>query len=45
VAKADNADYITEDMDVFSWSLTAAEMAKLDAADAPSNSPSWGCTA
>lgn len=43
--KADNADYLAEDIDMFSWNLTAADMASLDGNSAHPSNPSWACTA
>jgi diketogulonate reductase-like aldo/keto reductase len=45
VTKADTREYITEDIELFDWSLTPAQMHTLDSATKPSNVPSWGCTA
>jgi 2,5-diketo-D-gluconate reductase A len=44
VTKADKAAYMKEDLDLFSWNLTSAEMAQLDALTSPTDNPSWGCT-
>jgi diketogulonate reductase-like aldo/keto reductase len=45
--QADKAAYLKEDLDVFDWELTAAEMTELDAATKPKGQqdgrPSWGC--
>lgn len=47
VAKADNAQYIAEDLDVFDFNLTEAQVARLNAATTPKGQqngrPSWGC--
>lgn len=43
--KADSAEYLAEDLDVFSWNISAADMATLNAATTPANNPSWACTA
>eukprot|EP00729_Bicosta_minor_P002919 gene2919-23949_t len=42
--KADTAEYLAEDIDLFSWNLTAAEMNQLTAATTPAGSPSWSCS-
>lgn len=39
VTKADKAEYLEQDMDVYSWNLTAAELAELDAL--PCNRTGW----
>ena len=44
VTKASTAAYIKEDVSLFGWSLTPAEMSQLNALTAPSSVPSWGCT-
>jgi diketogulonate reductase-like aldo/keto reductase len=43
--KASNAKYLAEDLDIFDWKLSAAEMAKLDAATTPTGKPSFACDA
>lgn len=43
--KADEVEYLKEDIDVVSWNMTAAQMAKLTAATTPAGSPSWACSA
>lgn len=42
--KADTVQYLQEDIDLFSWNLTAAEMGTLTAATTPAGSPSWSCS-
>ena len=44
VTKASTAAYIKEDVSLFGWELTPAEMTTLNQLTAPSNVPSWGCT-
>ena len=36
---------LAEDLDIFDWKLSAAEMAKLDAATTPTGKPSFACDA
>jgi len=43
--KADNPQYLAEDIDIVSWNLTAPALAKLTAATTPAGSPSWACSA
>ena len=43
--KADNPQYLAEDIDIVSWNLTAPALAKLTAAKTPAGSPSWACSA
>eukprot|EP00656_Telonema_subtile_P037615 TRINITY_DN41910_c0_g1_i2.p1 TRINITY_DN41910_c0_g1~~TRINITY_DN41910_c0_g1_i2.p1 ORF type:complete len:290 (+),score=59.36 TRINITY_DN41910_c0_g1_i2:165-1034(+) len=47
VVRADNAQYLAEDIDVFDWEIAEADMSKLDAAVEPKGQqggrPSWGC--
>ena len=47
VVKADDAQFLAEDLDVFDWALPAAAVAQLDAATMPKGQqdgrPSWGC--
>jgi diketogulonate reductase-like aldo/keto reductase len=47
VAKADDSAYLAEDLDIFNWSLSDADMGKLSAATVPKGQqdgrPSWGC--
>jgi diketogulonate reductase-like aldo/keto reductase len=49
VTKADTVQYVAQDLDVLSWRLTVADMARLDAATVPKGQqegrPSWGCAA
>ena len=42
--KATNPAYLKEDLDIFGWSLSDDEMAKLDAADKPAGKPSFVCS-
>jgi len=42
--KADTTEYIAEDIDLFSWNLTASEMSQLTAATSPASNPSWSCS-
>ena len=42
--KANSVKYLSEDIDIFDWSLTDTEMAHLDAATSPSGKPSFVCT-
>jgi diketogulonate reductase-like aldo/keto reductase len=42
--KADNPEYLAEDIDVFSWNITKPDLAKLTAATTPKGSPSWACS-
>jgi len=42
--KATSPKYLTEDLDIFGWSLSDAEMAKLDATTKPAGRPSFICT-
>ena len=42
--KADTTEYLSEDIDLFSWNLTASEMAQLTAATTPASNPSWSCS-
>eukprot|EP00035_Acanthoeca_spectabilis_P021007 m.435810 g.435810 ORF g.435810 m.435810 type:complete len:302 (-) comp17896_c0_seq1:81-986(-) len=44
VTKADNAAYLAEDVDLFSWNLTAADTAALSASTGHPQDPSWACT-
>lgn len=41
--KADNYTYIQEDIDLFSWNLTAADKEALDTKSSPDARPSWSC--
>jgi diketogulonate reductase-like aldo/keto reductase len=43
--KSDTEEYIAEDIDLFSWNLTAAEMGQLSSATTPHSNPSWSCSA
>jgi diketogulonate reductase-like aldo/keto reductase len=43
--KADKAEYLKEDIDLFSWNLTSTDTAKLSAMTTPAGLPSWACTA
>ena len=47
MVKAAEPAYLAEDLDVFDFALSAAEMAALDAKTAPRGQqdgrPSWGC--
>ena len=45
--KANETEYLKEDIDVFDWTLTDAEMAALDARTSPLSpfGPSWACSA
>ena len=42
--KADKKEYLQEDLDLFGWSLTDAEMAEADAATTPAGTPSFMCS-
>lgn len=44
VTKADSAEYLAEDIDVFSWNISASDMATLTARTSPSGNPSWACS-
>eukprot|EP00041_Stephanoeca_diplocostata_P004242 m.42060 g.42060 ORF g.42060 m.42060 type:complete len:258 (+) comp14997_c0_seq2:334-1107(+) len=41
--KASNPEYLREDIDMWSWNLTAADMQTLDAATKPFGAPSFMC--
>ena len=47
VVEADDLDYLSEDKDIFNWTLTTDDMTKLSEATSPSGQqdgrPSWGC--
>jgi len=43
--KADTKAYLQEDLDLFSWSLTDAEMTEADGLTSPAGTPSFMCTA
>lgn len=43
--KADNEKYLLEDIDVFGWDLSEADMASLNSATAPAGTPSFMCKA
>jgi diketogulonate reductase-like aldo/keto reductase len=43
--KADDATYLAQDIDMYSWNLTAADMQALDSNTAHPDNPSWACTA
>lgn len=43
--KADTTEYLEEDIDLFSFNLTAAELSQLSAATSPPGNPSWSCSA
>ena len=43
--KADTLEYISEDIALFDWNLTATELSQLNAATTPANNPSWSCSA
>ena len=45
VTKANSASFLAEDIDLFSWELTAAEKSTLDAATSPAGTPSFMCKA
>jgi len=42
--KSGNPTHLSQDLDIFNWSLTAAEMTKLDAITSPAGKPSFACT-
>ena len=42
--KAARKEYLQEDLDLFGWSLTDAEMAEADGATSPAGTPSFMCT-
>lgn len=42
--KADSTEYLSEDIDLFAWNLTASEMTQLTAATTPASNPSWSCS-
>ena len=44
VTKSHSATNLAEDIDVFGWELTDAEMARLSAATSPAGTPSMMCT-
>jgi len=44
VTKASNPAYLAEDIDLFDFDLTAAEMALLDASNTPKGKPSFFCS-
>jgi diketogulonate reductase-like aldo/keto reductase len=41
--KATDPKYLAQDLDIFSWSLSDAELARLDAATTPAGKPSFVC--
>ena len=43
--KANTSEYLKEDIDLFSWNLSASERATLSAKTSPVGTPSWACTA
>ena len=43
VTRALNLRYLEEDIDLFGWNLTAADLASLDQASEPSASPCLFC--
>jgi diketogulonate reductase-like aldo/keto reductase len=43
--KADEKEFLKEDIDVFDWSLSDAEMSTLSARTSPAGTPSWACSA
>lgn len=43
--KSSNATHLTQDLDLFDWSLTDAEMSEADASTTPKGSPSFMCSA
>lgn len=44
VTKADNAEYLAQDIDMYSWELSADETAQLSANTMYPGDPSWACT-
>ena len=42
--KATDPKYLAQDLDIFSWSLSDAELARLDAATTPAGKPSFVCS-
>lgn len=42
--KADKKEYLDQDLDIFGWSMTDAEMAEADGATDPSGTPSFMCS-
>ena len=42
--KSGNPVHLKQDLDLFGWSLSDAEMAKADAATSPKGSPSFTCS-
>eukprot|EP00937_MAST-01D_sp_MAST-1D-sp2_P007434 g7434.t1 len=44
VTKADTSQYLTEDIDLFSWNLTATETASLSSNAKYPSDPSWACS-
>jgi len=44
VTKADNSAYIAEDIDMYSWNMTAADTKTLSADTSYPDVPSWACT-
>eukprot|EP00322_Chrysochromulina_rotalis_P029100 CAMPEP_0115847402 /NCGR_PEP_ID=MMETSP0287-20121206/10365_1 /TAXON_ID=412157 /ORGANISM="Chrysochromulina rotalis, Strain UIO044" /LENGTH=314 /DNA_ID=CAMNT_0003301237 /DNA_START=137 /DNA_END=1081 /DNA_ORIENTATION=- len=42
--KSGNPAHLTEDLDIFNWELTDAEMAEANAATSPAGMPSFKCT-
>ena len=42
--KATDPKYLAQDLDIFGWSLSDAELAKLDAATTPAGKPSFICS-
>jgi len=43
VTKADRADFLEQDIDLFDWQLTPGEVSQLDAAKSPAGLPSFMC--
>lgn len=43
VTKADSVDYLSQDIDMYSWTLSAADNAALGASKVYPDSPSWAC--
>jgi len=43
VTKADRADFLEQDIDLFDWQLTPTEVSQLDAAKSPAGLPSFMC--
>ena len=45
VTKSTNATHLSQDLDLFTWNLTASEMAEADKDTTPAGKPSFACSA